>query len=204
MHKVLVYTKQLEVFEQIKQFVKNDIEFVICNHFVDTRANLQGCEFSAVIFDDPKDSKLPKIKDLKLVLPVIYLWSKPILSEGVVFQKPFNLFDFVSSLKKIVENYEKRKSETLKIGLWSLDKFSKKLSYEDKEIQLNDKECQLLICLTNSNDCVEKDEILHEVWGYVDGISTHTLETHIYMLRQKLEYTGLEIVLDSKGRYGLK
>ena len=59
---------------------------------------------------------------------------------------------------------------------------------DDKKIRLTEKETNILKFLYRSTeDVVPRDILLHEVWGYNVGVTTHTLETHIYRLRQKIE-----------------
>lgn len=55
------------------------------------------------------------------------------------------------------------------------------------EIKITQKETQLICFLKQRNEVVSRDELLSELWGYVAGLDTHTLETHIYRLRQKIE-----------------
>jgi DNA-binding response OmpR family regulator len=57
-----------------------------------------------------------------------------------------------------------------------------------RKIRLTDKEAQILKYLYRAGDKpVPRDRLLDEVWGYNAGVATHTLETHIYRLRQKIE-----------------
>jgi DNA-binding response OmpR family regulator len=59
---------------------------------------------------------------------------------------------------------------------------------DDKKVRLTEKETNILKFLYRSPDgVVPRDVLLHEVWGYNAGVTTHTLETHIYRLRQKIE-----------------
>ncbi len=65
-----------------------------------------------------------------------------------------------------------------------------KLSYKknNQDIQLTEKENFILYFLyQNKGQSVSRETLLEEIWGYSDDIETHTLETHIYRLRQKIE-----------------
>jgi DNA-binding response OmpR family regulator len=62
------------------------------------------------------------------------------------------------------------------------------LAEGDRKIRLTEKETNILKFLYSASEgVVPRDTLLHEVWGYNAGVTTHTLETHIYRLRQKIE-----------------
>lgn len=74
------------------------------------------------------------------------------------------------------------------------------------KIRLTDKEAQILKFLYLHGDrVVSRDELLDEVWGYNAGVTTHTLETHVYRLRQKIETdpSHAEILVTEPGGYRL-
>jgi DNA-binding response OmpR family regulator len=59
---------------------------------------------------------------------------------------------------------------------------------EKTNVELTEKEVAILKCLISSGEeAVDRDTLLKQVWNYSPDVTTHTLETHIYRLRQKLE-----------------
>jgi len=59
---------------------------------------------------------------------------------------------------------------------------------EKLKVELTEKEVDILKCLISSaGEAVDRDKLLKQVWNYSSDVTTHTLETHIYRLRQKLE-----------------
>lgn len=56
-----------------------------------------------------------------------------------------------------------------------------------KSIRLTEKETSILVILKQSEVPVSREGLLEKVWAYAEGVQTHTLETHIYRLRQKIE-----------------
>ena len=76
---------------------------------------------------------------------------------------------------------------------------------QGKKIRLTEKETNILKFLYRSGDTVPRETLLHEVWGYNPAVTTHTLETHIYRLRQKIESSPgqAQILITESGGYRL-
>lgn len=77
---------------------------------------------------------------------------------------------------------------------------------DGESVRLTDKERDLLLALYQApGHRVPKDDLLQLVWGYVQGLETHTLETHIYRLRQKIEVepASPKIILTDVNAYRL-
>lgn len=76
----------------------------------------------------------------------------------------------------------------------------------DTEIVLTEKETAILKCLLQARGAfISRRDLLTQVWGYAEGVETHTLETHIYRLRQKLERdpANPEILITAEQGYRL-
>ena len=78
-------------------------------------------------------------------------------------------------------NYQ---SET-KVGKYILDLNSRKIKFNNTDLDLTEKECDLILFLKN-NKKVSLKEIQEKVWHYSTDLETHTVETHIYRLRKKM------------------
>ena len=77
----------------------------------------------------------------------------------------------------------------------------------NESTKLTEKEVSILKYLYKSRGrIVSKNELLQEVWEYSPEVTTHTIETHIYRLRQKVEQNSPEIqlILTDEGGYSLK
>ena len=77
----------------------------------------------------------------------------------------------------------------------------------DVTTKLTEKEVSIIKYLYKNKDkIVAKQDLMQEVWGYVADVATHTVETHIYRLRQKVEQDdpSAQLILTSDGGYQLK
>ncbi|MBF0374747.1 MAG: response regulator transcription factor [Alphaproteobacteria bacterium] len=102
--------------------------------------------------------------------------------------KPFRLGVLLARLRARIRQWEQSGEAILPIGPYSFhpaDKFL--LDGRKKRIKLTDKETAILRHLYRAGAVVARDVLLNEVWGYQAGIDTHTLETHVYRLRRKIE-----------------
>ena len=102
--------------------------------------------------------------------------------------KPFKLGVLLARVRAQLRNHEQSEDAEFTIGPYSFRPAQKMLVRADKKIRLTDKETSILRFLLRAGTRpVGRDVLLEQVWGYNAGVTTHTLETHIYRLRQKIE-----------------
>jgi DNA-binding response OmpR family regulator len=121
--------------------------------------------------------------------------------------KPFKLGVLLARLRAQLRQHELSEEAVFSIGPYTFQP-AQKVLVDDKErkIRLTEKETAILKYLYRTGDkVVGRDKLLNEVWGYNAGVTTHTLETHIYRLRQKIEIDPAksEILITEKGGYRL-
>ena len=121
--------------------------------------------------------------------------------------KPIRLSELFTRIKFQYEQHCSIEPESFVIGLIEFIPENKTLSIKgkSKKISLTEKETLILNVLFRSYPSpVHKDVLLKEVWGFQTGLSTHTLETHIYRLRHKIkELTQVTFILTKENGYGL-
>lgn len=121
--------------------------------------------------------------------------------------KPFKFPVLLARIRAQLRQHEQSEDAVFVLGPYTFKPAMKILVTEDeRKIRLTEKETNILKFLYRSNDgVVPRDILLHEVWGYNAGVTTHTLETHIYRLRQKIEPdpSNARLLVTESGGYRL-
>lgn len=122
--------------------------------------------------------------------------------------KPFRLSVLLARLRAHLRQSEHSDDAILTIGPYSFRPGAKLLTDPGgkKKVRLTEKETAILKYLYRAGDrVIGRDTLLGEVWGYNAGVTTHTLETHVYRLRQKIERdpAAAEILVTEPGGYRL-
>jgi DNA-binding response OmpR family regulator len=121
--------------------------------------------------------------------------------------KPFKFAVLLARVRAQLRQHEQSEDAVFAIGQYTFKPASKLLIDEKGiKIRLTEKETSILKYLYRSGDkVVSRETLLHEVWGYNAGVTTHTLETHIYRLRQKIEKdpSNAELLVTETGGYKL-
>lgn len=121
--------------------------------------------------------------------------------------KPFRFGVLLARIRAHLRQHEQSEDAIFKVGPYTFKPSAKMLIRDDnKKIRLTEKETAIIKFLFRSGEqVVSRDVLLHDVWGYNAGVTTHTLETHIYRLRQKIERdpAHAEILVTEGGGYKL-
>lgn len=119
--------------------------------------------------------------------------------------KPFRFAVLLARIRAQLRQHEQSEDATFQVGPYTF-KPSQKLLLDEKgsKIRLTEKETAIIRYLYRADQkVVTRDTLLEEVWGYNSGVTTHTLETHVYRLRQKIEAdpANAEILVTESGGY---
>ena len=120
--------------------------------------------------------------------------------------KPFRFAVLMARIHAHLRSHEQSEEAVYRVGPYTFRPSAKVLLGESgKKIRLTEKETNILKFLYRSGDTVARETLLHEVWGYNPAVTTHTLETHIYRLRQKIEENPgqAQILVTESGGYRL-
>ena len=127
-------------------------------------------------------------------------------NEIISLDIPLRIQDMFQRISISLEQIEMQNSKKLKFKESTYDPGMRTLYNGNLNIRFTEKESQIFMCLLdNSNTQISKKDLLKKVWSYNEDIDTHTLETHIYSLRKKIEKNlklkNLIIFLDNKGYF---
>ena len=104
--------------------------------------------------------------------------------------KPFKIKVLMARLRAQIRQHEQSEYVVFRIGPYTFRPGAKMLldNETNKKVRLTDKETAIIKYLHLCNGrVVSRDVLLGEIWGYHAYLTTHTLETHVYRLRQKIE-----------------
>jgi DNA-binding response OmpR family regulator len=122
--------------------------------------------------------------------------------------KPFKFAVLLARMRAQLRSHEQSEDAVFKVGPYEFRPAAKLLvDDKGKKIRLTEKETSILKYLYRAGaKPVPREELLAEVWGYNAGVTTHTLETHVYRLRQKIESdpAAARLLLTEAGGYRLE
>ncbi len=158
-----------------------------------TLEKIRKNDFKILISDN---SSLIKIANQEIELDSIILINEPnhatsnlkVSSEVININTPFKMSDIYQRIENYLIQINVNSKRIVKYRNFFYDPSTRKLQNQSKFLRFTEKEGQIFTCLMeNTNTYISKKELLNKVWSYGDEIDTHTLETHIYALRKKLD-----------------
>ena len=98
------------------------------------------------------------------------------------------------------------KQNDVRVGKYSFNLNSRVMKYELKSLQLTEKEMKIISFLKNFKAPISIRRLQLEVWGHKSKLETHTVETHIYRLRKKVEkkFNDKSFIISFKNGYKIK
>ena len=178
----------LEIISELKLFRDSKINFLDNIQYL---LNKKIPEESIVLFFINKNNKNDFIKIKEKDLPLILIVPKNLstiklkndLAEEMIM--PFSVFDLKTKIISVLAKYKFKFNSLIKLKDYTIDKYERKIKKNNTELQLTEKETELLVLFSKEKEPLSRNFVLEKVWKYSTKTDTHTVETHIHRLRKK-------------------
>lgn len=218
--KILLISDQDVLTTLMEEQFQSQDEFELCHaqtlalakEVLDGNAHLELAIVNATGLMSP-DEAVRLIRSVKFASPLLFLLRQgQVLSASTdqpvdILYKPFRFTSLLTKARTLVRAHEQSDASIVPIGPYTFHPVERVLRQAGGEdVKLTDKEASILKYLHRAKGApVSREQMLDEVWGYNSGVTTHTLETHVYRLRQKIEPEAGEqsILMTEAGGYRL-
>ena len=224
LRKILIVDDDAALRQSLAEQLELHGEFscVQCDSAASALAVVQNERFDAVLLDIglPDTDGRELCRHLRLAgvtIPIVMLTAADSDGDTVLgldagandyVTKPFRLNVLLARLRAHLRQNELNDEAILTIGPYTFRPSVKLMTDGSgrKKVRLTEKEAAILKFLYRAGRVIGRDTLLGEVWGYNAGVTTHTLETHVYRLRQKIERDPMhaEILVTEPGGYRLR
>ena len=193
------FTKSLE---EIKSF----FGFNLISKNINNKDLIDG-KFNAIIMESENNKKV-SLQDIMIPKILIQKNNKSNKFKddfSLIVKLPLNIVKFNQDVIDICKKHEFNKNSLIKIKNYILDKNTRVLKKNDTTLKVTEKEVIFLEMLYSSKKPLSRDYILKNIWKYSSETDTHTVETHIYRLRQKIKshFSDADFIKNSKEGYSL-
>ena len=179
--------------------------------YQDKSNDISSLEFSTMIIDSDvlKSSEIVKFinkLENKNKLLIYNSKNKNKHSFPERIEKPMRISELKKKIFNLINTEEFIQNSSIKIKKnYLLDKNEKKLKKDKLVIIVTEKEIELIELLFSKRSPIHKDKILEKVWGYASDADTHTVETHVYRLRKKIQnkFNDNHFIVSTKEGYSI-
>lgn len=185
------------VFYECMKEQKNEYNLQSLKNFNEVKEILKTPLIDVYVFlffiDDIEKLELKELKKIKY--PKIFFSSKSenfknLQKDNVLsnfLELPINYQDLEKIIKLAILKFKFLFQSKLEIGKYNLDKNERTLNFGKKSVKLTERELDIIIYLSGKKEGASKQEIMKDVWSHCEEIDSHTYETHLYRLRQKIQ-----------------
>ena len=177
-----------EIISELKLFRGSKIHFLDNISFLRNK-KISGESIVLFFINEGNKNDFLKIKEenfpLILILPKSLSEIKLISNHTEEMITPFRVFDLKTKITSTLAKYKYKFSSLIKLKNYTIDKYERKIKKNNIELQLTEKETELLILFSKEKRALSRNFVLENVWKYSTKTDTHTVETHIHRLRKK-------------------
>jgi len=179
----------LEIIRELKLFRDSKINFLDNINYLSNIKKVP--EETIVLFFINNDNKNVFIKIRDKNFPLILIRPKNLLEikltnnfdEEMIM--PFRVVDLKTKIISVLAKYKFKFNSLIELKDYIIDKHERKIKKNNIELQLTEKETELLVLFSKDKEPLSRNYVLENVWKYSTKTDTHTVETHIHRLRKK-------------------